>query len=72
MDCAALGAAYWQAVRGHGSGRTYIIDKTPLNFLSRPGRAMPQARIVHLRRHPMASGYAMYKTLFRMGYPFKL
>ncbi len=72
MDCAALGAAYWQAVRGHGSGRTYIIDKTPLNFLylGLVARAMPRARIVHLRRHPMASGYAMYKTLFRMGYPF--
>jgi len=31
---------------------------------------MPGARIIHLRRHPVDSCYAMYKTLFRMGYPF--
>ena len=31
---------------------------------------MPAAKIIHLRRHPLDSGYAMYKTLFRMGYPF--
>lgn len=32
--------------------------------------ALPQARIVHLRRDPMDACYAMYKTLFRMAYPF--
>jgi len=33
-------------------------------------RALPNAKIIHLTRHPMASGYAMYKTLFKDGYPF--
>ena len=33
-------------------------------------RALPHAKIIHLTRHPMASGYAMYKTLFKDGYPF--
>ena len=32
--------------------------------------ALPRARIVHIRRRPMDACYAMYKTLFRMAYPF--
>ncbi len=71
-DPAALGASYWNAIRGYGQAEPVIIDKTPLNFLylGLILRALPRARIVHVRRHPMASGYAMYRTLFRMGYPF--
>ena len=48
------------------------IDKTPFNFLylGLIAAAMPQARIVHLRRNPMDACYAMYKTLFQMAYPF--
>jgi hypothetical protein len=50
----------------------YIIDKTPLNFLyiGLIAKTMPAARIINLVRDPMDVGYAMYKTLFRMGYPF--
>jgi hypothetical protein len=33
-------------------------------------RALPRARIVHVTRDPMAACYAMYKTLFKDGYPF--
>jgi Sulfotransferase family len=33
-------------------------------------RALPNARLVHLTRHPVAVCYAMYKTLFKDGYPF--
>ena len=33
-------------------------------------RALPQARIVHVTRGPLASCYAMYKVLFDRGYPF--
>ena len=49
-----------------------FIDKTPVNFLyiGLIARALPNARIIHLRRHPMDSGYALYKTLFRMGCPY--
>ena len=71
-DPAALGRSYWNAIRGYGHTESFIIDKTPLNllYLGLIRQALPQARIIHLRRHPMASGYAMYRTLFRMGYPF--
>jgi len=33
-------------------------------------RALPGARVIHLRRRPMDICYAIYKTLFRAGYPF--
>jgi len=80
-DPASIGREYWEAVCGYGPNAEpgkapgvdhAIIDKTPLNFLylGLIAKALPQARIVHVRRHPMASGYAMFKTLFRMGYPF--
>jgi hypothetical protein len=44
----------------------------PLNYLycGLIQRALPNAKIVHLTRHPMAVCYAMYKTLFKDGYPF--
>jgi tetratricopeptide (TPR) repeat protein len=72
VDPAKLGAAYWGAIEGYEAGGPKVIDKTPLNFLylGLIARALPRARIVHLRRHPIASCYAMYRTLFRMGYPF--
>ena len=71
-DMGALGASYCRSVRGVGVEAPFFVDKTPLNFLYLGiiARALPNAKIVHLTRHPMASGYAMLKTLFRMGYPF--
>ncbi|MEQ1818489.1 MAG: sulfotransferase [Terricaulis sp.] len=71
-DMWALGASYVRSVRGGGASAPIFVDKTPLNFLyvGVIARALPNAKIVHLTRHPMASGYAMLKTLFRMGYPF--
>ena len=72
IDPAVLGESYWVAIQGYGHSRPFIVDKTPLNYLHLGliARALPQARIVHLRRHPMASCYAMYKTLFRAANPF--
>ncbi|MFA4892433.1 sulfotransferase [Brevundimonas sp.] len=72
LDPAALGRAYLDSVAGYGRARPMFIDKTPVNFLyiGLIARALPNARIVHLRRHPLDSGYALYKTLFRMGCPY--
>ncbi len=71
-DMGALGAQYWSALRGYGETAPFLIDKTPANYLylGLIAKALPGARIVHVHRHPLASGYAMFKTLFRMGYPF--
>lgn len=67
-----LGQKYCDSLVGHGKSSRHLIDKTPINFLyiGLIARALPNTRIIHLRRNPMDSCYAMYKTLFRMGYPF--
>lgn len=70
LDFSALGRAYAATLPAGPSAR--VIDKTPGNFLylALIMAALPQARIVHVRRHPMDACYAMFKTLFRMAYPF--
>lgn len=70
LDPAALGRAY--CARLPAAIRPHIIDKTPVNYLYAGliARALPEARIIHVRRSPMDVCYAMYKTLFRMAYPF--
>lgn len=72
MNFKALAEEYGRRIAGYGPRRPYVIDKTPSNFLylGLIRLALPTAKIIHLRRHPLDSGYAMYKTLFRMGYPF--
>lgn len=71
-DFQALGREYLRRIGGYGASKPFLIDKTPLNFLYLGiiRLALPTAKIVHLRRHPLDSAYAIYKTLFRMGYPF--
>ena len=67
-----LAKRYTHATRGYGLTQSLLIDKTPLNFLylGLIKKAYPKAKIIHLYRSPMDSCYAMFKTLFRMGYPF--
>jgi hypothetical protein len=72
IDFAALGRDYLERTRP-ATGRTpRFTDKMPLNYLycGIIRRALPNARIVHLTRHPLATCYAIYKTLFKDGYPF--
>lgn len=71
MDHAVLGHAYRSRITERDAGAPFAIDKTPLNFLyiGLIALALPTARIVHVQRGAMDSCYAMYKTLFRMGYP---
>jgi tetratricopeptide (TPR) repeat protein len=72
MDFAALGREYLQRVRAATIGEGRFIDKMPLNYLycGLIRRALPKAKLVHLTRHPLAVCYAMYKSLFKDGYPF--
>ena len=72
VDFAALGRDYLQRTRSVAGDTPCFIDKMPLNYLycGIIQRALPNARIVHLTRHPLAVCYAMYKTLFDEGYPF--
>jgi tetratricopeptide (TPR) repeat protein len=72
LDFGALGTDYLRRTRPGTSQRAHFTDKMPLNYLycGLIRRALPNARIVHVTRHPMASCYAMFKTLFKDGYPF--
>lgn len=72
QDVNDLAQRYLQGSRGLGQGAACLVDKTPLNFLyiGLLRRALPGAKVLHMRRHPVDSCYAVYKTLFRMGYPF--
>ena len=69
---AAGEAAAGEVTAGDVAPATRFTDKMPLNYLycGLIARALPNARIVHVTRHPMAACYAIYKTLFADGYPF--
>jgi hypothetical protein len=72
LDFAALGRDYLRRAAGYPQQRPRFIDKTPWNFLylGLIALALPQARIIHVRRNPMDSCFALYKTLFRSGSPY--
>jgi len=67
-----LGRAYCDSIDPMAGDAARLIDKTPVNFLylGLIATALPRARIIHVRRDAMDVCYAMYKTLFRMAYPF--
>ncbi|MBO9724044.1 MAG: sulfotransferase [Novosphingobium sp.] len=67
IDPAALGEAYLARARVHcGQGRPRFTDKLPANFLyiGHILRALPDARVVCLRRGPLDTLWSNYKNLF--------
>jgi tetratricopeptide (TPR) repeat protein len=72
LDFAALGRDYLERAKYAAAGSERFTDKMPLNYLycGLIRRALPNAKIVSVFRSPMAACYAMYKTLFKDGYPF--
>ena len=72
VDPAALGSAYLSRAASFRGTEPRFVDKLPLNFLycGLIARALPNARIIHVRRDPMDSCYAMFKTWFDSAYPF--
>jgi hypothetical protein len=65
-------AAHYARLADPGMGAEHIIEKLPVNYLyvGAIQRALPQAKILLLRRSPLDSCFAMYRTLFAAGYPF--
>lgn len=66
-DPAAVGGAYLARAAHHRPpGTSRFVDKLPANFLyvGHIARALPNARIVCLRRHPMDTVWSNYKNLF--------
>ncbi len=72
LDFAALGRDYLARCRPVAGDAPRFIDKMPANYLycGLIRRALPNARIVHVARSPLAACYAIYKMLFQDGYPF--
>lgn len=72
IDFVSLSEQYAFSTRGRGFEARVLTDKTPANFLylGHIAAAMPEAKIIHLTRHPLDTCFAIYKTLFRMGYPY--
>lgn len=72
IDLRALGEDYLARTRRVAGSRPRFVDKLPHNYLycGLIHAGIPGARIVHVARHPMATCYAIFKALFRQGYPF--
>ncbi|MDE8653587.1 tetratricopeptide repeat-containing sulfotransferase family protein [Novosphingobium album (ex Liu et al. 2023)] len=67
VDPARIGALYLARAAHHRpEGTPRFIDKLPANFLyvGHIARALPNARIVCLRRHPMDTVWSNFKNLF--------
>lgn len=72
VDFAALGRDWLAAAHQAAPDADIVLDKMPVNFMycGMIRRALPGARIVHMRRQPMDACYAMYKTWFHRAYHF--
>lgn len=63
--------AYFAAVSHRLGDEPYFIEKFPENvlYLGFVAKAWPDAKIIHLRRHPMDACFALYKqSFFRFAY----
>jgi len=71
VDHAKLGRAYLEHTAPRGA-RGRFVDKMPLNFfyLGQIARALPAARMVVLRRHPLDTVVASFRQLFATTMPY--
>lgn len=69
---AALGRAYLEETRKYRRGAPRFVDKMPNNFASIGllALALPNARFVNARRHPLDTCLSCYRQLFARGQPF--
>lgn len=72
IDFRTLGESYIASTRPFTGKTPRFIDKMPLNYLyvGLIHLALPNAKIINLRRDPMDTCYAVYKQLFVDAYPF--
>lgn len=62
----ALRAAYLAELGQHASGRAVVTDKMPGNFrwIGFIMAALPEARVIHLRRDPVATCWSIFRNYF--------
>ena len=67
LDGTGIAADYLLRMQARRGDRPRFTDKQPANFFycGLIFRAFPNARIVHVTRHPLAACYAIYKARFR-------
>lgn len=72
IDLGAVGRAYVESVADLRGPSPRFVDKMPLNVLYAGliHRALPNARIVCLRRHPMDACLSNYRQLFATGFSY--
>ena len=72
VDAATLGKAYLDRVEATLGLTGRFIDKLPLNALYVPAilAALPNARIICLRRHPADTVLSNYRQLFATQFPY--
>ncbi|MDP5071244.1 MAG: sulfotransferase [Congregibacter sp.] len=71
LDPKQLGNAYLTLTQPMQGQRERFVDKLPMNFRFVPLilAALPNAKIVHVRRGPMDACFASFKQLFADAYP---
>ncbi len=67
-----LGKEYLQILEAYGSGARYVIDKNPLNVLlcGLLHCIYPNARIIHILRHPVDTLLSIWTTPITTGLQF--
>ena len=67
-----IGKQYLERTLSYRSGSLHFTDKNPNNFIyaGMLRLALPNARIINARRHPLDSCFGSYKQLFASGQPF--
>ena len=72
IDCTALGQRYMQQASWHARNKGCFVDKQPANFwlLGLIRLALPQAKIIHLRRAPLDVCFSNYKAMFGDSYEY--
>ena len=69
MDLSQLGKQYLEKTAWRTKGRPYFTDKETSNFTYAGfiAKALPNSRIIHIRRNPMDACFSGYKQLFARG-----
>jgi tetratricopeptide (TPR) repeat protein len=67
-----IGREYLERTAKYRHGAPFFIDKNPNNFIFAGvlKLAMPNAKVINARRHPLDSCLGAYKQLFASGQPF--
>jgi tetratricopeptide (TPR) repeat protein len=72
IDWASVGRDYLGRIAWRAGDKAFLVDKLPSNLLNVGfiQRALPRARVVHMRRDPMDTCFSNLKELFSNAAPY--